>query len=386
MQCRVALVLAVAALAACQTAPDYDRSLAPGAPALIPVEDLSLWPDLGAQWGDRHEIEPALARSIHWTRREHARQFFPMAGITHERALRSLERFQELLNEVGSGAELQAALQDEFQLYAAAGWDGNGGGVLFTGYCTPLFDGDLEQHGRYQYPLYALPGDLIKGSQGEILGYETQFGTFPFPSRASIEEGRLLEGRELELVWLSSPMDSYIAHVNGSAFVTLPDGSMLRLGYHGKNGRGYSSLGRELIEAGEVSSDQMSLAAIREWAARSDPAKVQGYLRRNRSFVFFQPIDGNPHGSLDEEVQADRSVATDKTLFPRGALVFVDTNIPLPGGGRANYQKLAFDQDTGGAIRSAGRADLYFGIGPEAEALAGGVRSEGQLYYLFLRD
>ena len=385
MQRRAALAI-VAALAACQTAPDYDRSLAPGSPALIPVDDLELWPDIGAQWSDRDDIAPALARSIHWTRREHARQFFPMAGITHERALRSLERFEELLEEVSSPAGLQRALQEEFQLYVCAGWDGNGGGVLFTGYCTPLFEGALEPGPRHQYPLYALPGDLIKGSQGEILGYETRFGTFPFPSRSSIEEGGLLKERELELVWLTSPMDTYIAHVNGSAFVTLSDGSMLRLGYHGKNGRGYSSLGLELIEAGAITRDEMSLAAIRAWAARTDPEVVQGYLRRNNSFVFFQPIDGNPHGSLDEPVQAERSVATDKTLFPRGALLYVDTNIPMPGGGHAPFQRIAFDQDTGGAIRSAGRADLYFGIGPEAEALAGGVRSPGQLYYLFLRE
>ena len=99
MQRRAALAL-VAALAACQTAPDYNRSLTPGAPALIPVDDLELWPDMGAQWNERDDIAPALARSIHWTRREHARQFFPMAGITHERALRSLERFEQLLERV----------------------------------------------------------------------------------------------------------------------------------------------------------------------------------------------------------------------------------------------------------------------------------------------
>jgi len=387
MHTRAALaVTAGALLAACQSSPDYQRLLDPGAPALIPVEDPAQLPDFRQEWYSRSEILPALERSLHWTRREHARQFFPIAGISHDLALRSLERFQELLQEASSPEELDAALKEEFTVYASAGWDGQGGGVLFTGYCTPLFDGSLERDDAHPYPLYALPDNLVKGAQGEILGWQSRFGLFKYPMRASIEEGGLLANKGLELVWLTSPMDAYIAHVNGSAFVHLESGEMLRLGYHGKNGRDYSSLGRELIEAGEITSDQMSLAAIRAWASRADPNVVQEHLRRNDSFVFFQPIEGNPHGSLDEEVEGLRSVATDKTLFPRGALMFLEVDIPLPSGGRRQLEQFAFDQDTGGAIRSAGRADIYFGVGPEAEAVAGGIRSPGQMYYLFLSE
>ena len=117
------------------------------------------------------------------------------------------------------------------------------------------------------------------------------------------------------------------------------------------------------------------------WAAESSPEEVRDYLNRNQSFVFFTPIDGNPHGSLDVEVTGGRSLATDKTLFPRGALVFIESEKPEPP-----MNRFLFDQDTGGAIRTAGRADIYLGIGPEAEEVAGRTKVEGQLYYLFLKD
>lgn len=390
MNRRIALLAAsVAALvfaASCQSTPNYDSTLAPGAPALLRVPDPAAYPDFSADAGDRESLLASVDRSIFWTRREHARQFFPIAGIEHDRALASLERFRELLLETSTADELEAAIRREFDVYVSAGWNGKGGGVLFTGYCTPILPGAMEPGGPYRYPLYALPDDLVKGPQGEILGWETSVGLLAYPSRRAIEAGAMLEGKGLELAWLRDPLDAYIAHVNGSAFIELPDGGMYKLGYAGKNGRTYSSLGRALIEDGAVSTDAMSIQAIRDWAAQADPDIVTEYLQRNDSYVFFQPIDGNPHGSLDVEVEARRSVATDKTLFPRGAVCFVDCELPRPGGGRSEpVAFFALDQDTGGAIRTAGRADLYMGIGDEAEAVAGRVHSAGQLYYLFLK-
>ena len=205
-----------------------------------------------------------------------------------------------------------------------------------------------------------------------------------YPARGAIEAGGLLEGRGLELVWLADPIDAYIAHVNGSAFIRLPDGTLYRLGYAGKNGREYTSLGKELESDGRIPRGQASLQTIRSWAAGASPEELDDYLHRNASFVFFTPIDGNPHGSLDVEVTTGRSVATDKTLFPRGALVYVEA--PPEAATDAPLNRFYFDQDTGGAIRTAGRADLYLGIGPEAEDVAGRTKVEGQLYYLFLKE
>ncbi|MFT4543011.1 MAG: membrane-bound lytic murein transglycosylase A [Planctomycetota bacterium] len=381
---RTALFVLPLILVACRSTPDYGRPLPRGAAALLELGPLEATPDLRHTWIDRDELDPALQRSIAWTDSDYAKQFFPIAGIDHERALTSLRRLREILFDSPGPSAFQAAIDREFTWYKSAGWDGKGGGVLYTGYCTPILPGAVSASAEYHHPLYALPPDLKKGPKGKILGQITPAGLVDYPARRTIEANGLLAGKGLELVWLKDPIDAYIAHVNGSAFIELKDGSMLRFGYAGKNGREYTSLGKELINDGHVEAADMNLGAIRAWA-KSSPDLINDYLSRNDSYVFFTPIDGNPRGSLNVEVSDKRSLATDKRLFPRGAPVFIDTNLPTASGSKSPFRRLMFDQDTGGAIRTAGRADIYLGIGPEAEELAGLVKAEGQLYYLFLR-
>ena len=380
-----ALLLSLALLPACKSSPDYGRPLPPGAPALLPLDPGEEPPPFAPQWAERDEILPALDQSIAWTRKSTSAKWFPVEGIDHARALASLERFRAILSESQSGAEFERRVEEEFTVYKSAGWDGKGGGVLFTGYCTPILDGRLERDEAYRYPLYAMPPDLAKGPDGVILGRRASDGTIgPYPTRRAIEAGALLEGQGLELAWLKDPIDAFLAHVNGSAFIELPGGELYRLGYSAKNGQPYVSLGQELVKDKKLPKDGVSLKAIRAWA-KEHPGEVEEYLNRNDSYVFFTPIDGNPRGSLNVPVSAERSLATDKTLFPRGAIVFVDTKISGTDLG-AQVHDFLFDQDTGGAIRTAGRADIYLGIGPQAESLAGATRSEGQLYYLFLKQ
>lgn len=365
---------------ACKTTPDYGNPLDEGAPALLPLGPKDKIPDFSRQWEQRDQLLPALENSLAWTRREHARQFFPIAGIDHERALASLERFRELLSGSYGPEAFQESLEQEFQVYKSAGWDGRGGGVLFTAYCTPVLRGSLKPDEEFRYPLFSLPPDLARGRDGGVLGWDSPHGRLPqYPARGAIEASGMLAGREL--VWLADPIDAYIAHVNGSAFVELADGALFRIGYAGKNGRPYSSLGKELEGDSVIPRGEASLGTIRAWAATAPPEEVRGYLTRNQSFVFFTPIEGNPHGSLDVEVTSGRSLATDKALFPRGALVFA-----TGPAGEPTVNRFLFDQDTGSAIRTAGRADLYLGIGPEAEEIAGRTQVEGQLYYLFLKS
>jgi len=386
-----ALIAAGLTVAGCATYPpvregepaDYARPLPVGADALLPLGPGELVPDLRSTWLQRDEIREPLQRSVRWTRSRHATQFFPIAGVTHERALLSLETFSRILEEAPSADAFQRDFERLFQTYVSAGWDGRGGGVLFTGYCTPLLRGSLQPSREFRYPLHAVPPDLVKAEDGTILGQETPDGVAPYPTRDQILSSPAY--RPLEIVWLADPLDAYIAHVNGSAFVELPDGDIARFGYAGKNGRPYTSLGKALIDAGEVPADEMSLAAIRRWAGQN-PDRLPEYLRRNESYVFFTPIKGNPRGSLNVEVTAERTLATDKSLFPRAALCFVDAELPTPYGDAAPFRQLMFDQDTGGAIRTAGRADIYLGIGPRAERMSGATRSPGQLYYFFVRE
>ncbi len=379
-----AALLLLALSAGCKTAPDYARTLPAGAPALLPLAPGEKHPDFGPQWSVRNELLPALDNSIAWTKKDSSKRFFPVEGISHERALRSLQLFREILTHAKDEWEFSRRIDNEFTVYKSAGWNGVGGGVLFTAYCTPILEGSRVADAEHRYPLYALPPDLVKGPEGEILGRSTPDGLEPYPTRQAIEANALLDGKDLELVWLRDPIDAYIAHVNGSACVRLPDGKQITLGYAGKNGRKYVSLGQELVKDKQLKKDELSLRSIRRWAAEH-PSEVAKYLARNESYVFFTPIDHPPHGSLNVPVTAGRSIATDKTLFPRGALTFVDTRVGSAQGS-ADVHQFLLDQDTGGAIRTAGRADLYLGIGEEAERVAGATRAEGQLYYLFAKE
>ena len=138
--------LAVLVLVGCAATPDYSRPLRPGAPALLELEPGDPRPDFAPQFYERSDILPPLDRSIAWTRKEYAQQFFPIAGISHDRALRSLVRFREILENSSSAAEFDALLERDFTVYKSAGWNSRGGGVLFTGYCTPILPGNNAAH------------------------------------------------------------------------------------------------------------------------------------------------------------------------------------------------------------------------------------------------
>ena len=385
---RIALLCLVVVLGSCQSrgpqGADYGRELPYGTNPLMRLSAGDLRPNVSATWTDRADFLPALKRSIAWTNLPYSHQFFPAAEISHDTALQSLKRFHELLLTCRTANEFQDKVDAEFDYFRSAGWDGRGGGVLFTGYCTPVLDGSIHRTESYRYPLYALPSDLVKADDGTILGRQTSSGMQPYPTRRTLETSGMLDNQGLELVWLRDPLDAFIAHVNGSAFVRSPDGTELRFGYAGKNGQPYTSMGGQLVNDGLISKESLSLGTLRAWAAQN-PDLVDEYMHRNDSFVFFGPIEGNPRGSLNLEVASQRTLATDKTLFPRGALVFVDTVLPVPGGGFMPFTQMMLDQDTGGAIRSAGRADIYLGVGHSAERMAGTTRSEGQMYYLFLK-
>lgn len=381
-----ALTLALSLHACAAPEPNYGAPLPPGMDALILLPPGMPRPDVRTEWSARSRILPALDNSLEWSAKPSAKTHFPVAGITHERLVQSLMRFRDLLVTSPSSDAFARSFDEEFDVYVSAGWDGRAGGVLFTAYCSPVLDGSLTSDANYRFPLFGLPDDLVKGPDGAILGRKVGTTVEPYPTRAQIESGRLLDGRGLELVWLRDPMDAYLAHVNGSVLINLREGGSMNLGYAGTNGRDYRSLRDALVGAGALNASTANLSAIRAWAARTDAETVRRALWANERFVFFTPISGEPRGSLNVPVTARRSLATDKSIFPRGALVFVDTRLPTAEGRSAPFRQILLDQDTGGAIRSAGRADIYLGVGEDAETVAGAMAAPGQLYYFFLRE
>ena len=378
--CAVVLVLA-----GCRSTPDYGRPLPVDAPPLLPLGPDEPRPDLSRQWADRETILEALEHSVRWLSKPQSPAHFPAAGISHGRVAASCLRLADLLRTSPTGEAFDAAVAAEFEVFKSAGWNGRGDGVLFTAYYTPIFHGRLEQDDVFRWPLYAKPPDLRTAPSGEVLGMAVGDRLVPYPTRRTIDGRDLLVGRDLELVWLADPLDAYLCHVQGSAYVRLSDGELLRLGFGGTNGREYTSIAQELVEAGELRKDHTGMPAIRAWA-KEHPERLERYLHENDRYTFFTPIETTPHGSLDVPVTPLRTLATDKRLFPRAAPVFVDAELSTGADGESrNFRELLFDQDTGGGIRTAGRADVYVGVGDQAGEVAGRTRSEGQLYYLFLR-
>lgn len=385
-------ILLLASLAACKSKapppepPDYDRPLGPGERALRKVRDPSLVP-IGAAYEARDgRLAEALERSERWFLKPSTLQWFPIEGITHEQAEASVREMRRLLDRGLAAPEFVAEFLRLFDVYESVGYDGKGT-VFFTGYHAPVFKGSRTRSDAHPSPIYRRPDDLVTDEKtGEPLGRKQADGSIggPYPTREEIESSGMLAGTEL--VWLESPLAAFIVHVNGSAKIELDDGAVMFVGYHGKNGREYVSLGQMMVDAHMIRPEERGLSAIRRVYAQQ-PAAVEALMRRNQSFVFFREAQEGewPAGSLGFPVSEMTTLATDKQIFPRGGLVLVETRGLSSGTARHDVLRFMADQDTGGAIRAPGRADIFMGVGEGAESLAGEQRSLGHLYYFFLK-
>ncbi len=385
-----ALLLITTVIAGCRSRQmaktPYDQPLLPGQSALRKITDPYEIPDFTMACFDLAQVQTAIDRSLNYLQKPSSQQFFPLGDVTHARAVDSLKAFSEMMNSRLTARSMNEAIRAKFDVYMSVGCD-NVGTVLFTGYYTPIFDGSMKQTERFKYPLYKMPKDLIKGPDGETLGQRGTGGVVTqYPPRAIIESTKMLAGTEL--LWLSDPFEVYIAHVQGSAKIRLPNNKLITVGYAANNGHDYQSISKELVKDGRIRTDQLSLSAMIDYF-KNNPALVDTYVWRNPRFVFFKIEDGEPRGSLNEQVIPLRTIATDKSIFPRGCLTFISTRLPRETGGTVSnqfYSGFALDQDTGGAIRAPGRCDVYMGIGDQAGRLAGQTYQEGKLYYLFLKS
>jgi membrane-bound lytic murein transglycosylase A len=390
-------IIVLLALTACQstqtapkaektTEPEYSRPLLSGHPALELIPNAQ-WPDVGKAWEDRDLfLRDSLDNSIAWFDAPSSKQWFPIEGITHQQAKNSVVAIRKLLATSRTKNEFLYKLETDFEVYRSVGCDDEGT-VLFTGYYSPDFYASTKPSRRYNAPLYTRPSDLMTDpASGEPLGRILSDGTITtWPSRKEIKSSNLFNGNEL--VWVEDDLDAYIIHVNGSARLRLDNGELMYIGYAGKTDRQYTGLGASVLEAGLLPTNKLSLRNIRRLYDRN-PKQVNTLIDKNESYVFFKEYDGGswPAGSLGVPVTAKRTIATDKKIFPRGGLVLVDTKVQSLTGETQTFTQFMVDQDTGGAIRAPGRADLFMGIGPTAGIKAGNQYAEGNLYYIFLKQ
>jgi membrane-bound lytic murein transglycosylase A len=398
--CLAALAGVLTLVAGCQSepkltdprtdGPNYSRPLPPGAHALVRVTDPEAMPDLERAFrvSDARLLD-AIEASLTFFAAPSSRNHFPFEladrQVTHDQMRGSLLAARAILLSRDAPTAKAERFLDQFDVYQSVGYDGLGV-VLFTGYYAPELPASRSRTGQFTSPLYTRPADLVTDpATGEPLGRRTADGsTVPYYTREAIETGRLLEGSEL--VWLEDSFDAYLVHVNGSAKLRMQDGSIMYVGYDGKTDRPYASLGRALVDAELLPADRVSIQSIRGVYHRQR-AEVERLMFENESFVFFTEYDGGnwPAGSLGVPVTAECSLATDKSIYPRGGLVLVDTDQITFTGGRKAFHRFMLDQDTGGAIKAPGRADLFLGIGEHVGILAGKQYAEGRLYYFFLK-
>lgn len=241
----------------------------------------------------------------------------------------------------------------------------NGGRTLFTGYYEPEIIGSRHKQGKFQYPIYRRPPEVKPGHK--------------WKTRAQIESG-LLRGRGLELAWLADPVENFFLHIQGSGRLKLIDGGIMRVGFNGKNGHKYRSVGKAMVRLGIMPAHKASAQRIKAWVRRN-PVNGRKLLQANPSFVFFKELknlspDDGPLGALRIPVTAGRTLAVDQRYTPLGAPVWIVKNGPDP------LRRLMVAQDVGSAIKGAQRADIFFGSGKDAGRIAGRTKSSGRMYTL----
>lgn len=243
---------------------------------------------------------------------------------------------------------------------------------LFTGYYEPLLYGSYKKKGDFLYPLYLLPPDVKDGT--------------PYYTHAEINNGAL-DGRKLELLWVDDPVMRFFMQIQGSGRVRLTNGRDLLVGYAGKNGQPYTSLGKIMGDEGLIPKDQVNFFTLRQWLYQH-PSQAFALMERNPSYVFFRTLDtAAPVGAASAPLTPRISLAVDSRYIPYGLPLFLDSELPaMPQQQPVPLRRLMIAQDTGGAIRGPVRGDIFFGGGDEAEYYAGYMRGRGSYTLLVPRE
>lgn len=290
----------------------------------------------------------------------------------------------------GHDLAARAFFEEWFRPWAVANNDRADG--LFTGYFEIEVRGATVRDGRFNVPVYRLPPDHVTVNLGDFdpkLAGTTLVGRVeggklqPYFARGDIQNG-VLAGKGAELVWLDDPLDAFMLHIQGSGRVTLPDGRKARIGYAGNNGYPYSSIGRALIDRGELEAHAASWPNIRAWM-EANKGKAADLLAINQRYIFFDEIAGDgPIGAQGVALTAGRSMAVDARYIPLGLPLWLDTT--MPGENSGPLRRLMMAQDTGSAIKGPVRGDFFWGTGEAALEYAGRMKNTGRYYLLLPRS
>ena len=384
----------VALLAACASKPPVAQ--APVCPAATPCPVCPVCPEARPEPPKVPTLSPASFDELPGWRDDDLGQVWG-AFRASCRALRFREYWRttcERANgmEAPDASTARAFLETNFVPYRVANGDGAAQGLV-TGYYEPRLRGSRARGAPYLHPLYAPPDDLLvidlatvapETKNMRLRGRLDGRRVVPYFSRAEIENG-VAQVTGKEIVYVDDPIEAFFLQIQGSGRVRLDSGEELRIGYADQNGHAYQSIGRYLIDKGELKLGEASMQGIQAWA-RSNPARLGELLNQNPSYVFFRelpPADTGPIGALGVPLTAERSIAVDPRFVPLGAPVYLATTRPNSD---VPLERLVIAQDTGGAIRGAVRADFFWGTGQEAGALAGRMRQQGRMWVLLPKE
>jgi membrane-bound lytic murein transglycosylase A len=344
-------------------------------------------------------LEHSILKSLDYLQRVPAERTYQFGKDRFEAAhlIKSLQYFLDFIRTNPSSRELKKFIRSNYIVYQSVGRDQKGE-VLFTGYYEPHLSGRLYRDEKYRYPIYALPNDLMKIDlsafdekyEGEsIVGRYTGQTVVPYYDRQQIDEEDALIGKAEPLAWVKDPVDVFFLQIQGSGKIFLDTGEVINVHYHGTNGRPYRSIGRLLIEEQKIPKEEMSMQKIRSYL-HAHPQEMAPVLNHNPSYVFFKLEPEGPLGYISVLLTPGRSIALDKRIFPPAALAYIRTKKPVVNGAGqidswTDCNRFVLNQDTGGAIRGPGRADLFWGNGPYAEIAAGHLAHTGKLYFLILK-
>ena len=367
-------------LLGCSTVSENPRPLTP-----VELAVLTLEPE-----PDQDALERAIHFSIAYYQRLPAERTFAYGEQSYNAAelIASHQYFLQLLKLPSS--ERDERLRRDFLWLESRNENER---AFFTGYYEPLLRGSLTPTPEFPVPLYPVPGDLITVSLkefGEEHGNEVLRGKLqsrrlvPYDNRKQIAYQNSLAGRAEPLAWVKNDIELFFLQIQGSGVIELSDGQLYRVNYAEQNGHPYRAIGKLLL--GEIPREKMSLRSLKDYLY-ANPERVEEILNYNPSYTFFRHIPGDgPLGNIEVPLTAERSIAMDHRLVPRGGLVFYDTNLPTEvSAENSPLRRFALVQDTGGAIRGHGRADIFWGRGAEAERIAGPMKQPGRLYLLVTR-
>lgn len=388
--CLLTLIVAVV-LIGCTRKVIYQPTTAPPERALADVQagSLEFVDDL-----DNASLLLAIDRSLLFYDGAGRDQIFNVADrrVGAKQMKETLVAFRTIIQSDQSIEQKKKRIAEDFHLLRAAGQTG-GGDVLFTGYYEPLLEGSLVRTDKYRYPLYRPPPDIImeKISKNETRISRKENGRIvPYYTRREIDVDGALQGRGLELIWVSDLVELNSLHTQGSGKIQMEDGKIVTVSYAQNNGRPFRSVTMNMLTQNKIDKSDSTYRGFKSWLKGKSEKEVLDILSHNERYIFFRFVDAEPIGSLGQPVTPDRTIATDPNYFPQGALAFIRLRKPVLDDdnnviSRIDFSRFVLNQDKGSAIKGPGRVDLFCGFGAKAQATAGSLKEKGELYFLLIK-